>query len=301
LNSTIKMATFATETPKEQKSKPKKLPLPVKLVVGAVAGVVGTTCIFPIDMVKTRLQASNGTLGSPLNVFNNIIRNEGGVFALYKGLGPNLIGVTPEKAIKLAVNEYLREKLENDDGSITVPNEILAGGGAGFCQVIATNPMEITKIRMQLQALLPAAERRSTIQVVKELGIKGLYRGSLATLARDVPFSVLFFPGYANIKKLFGKNSDSLYAALFSGGIAGSIAAGAVTPTDVIKTRLQMKGGLDKYKNMAYAFNKIRSEEGLGALYKGAIPRMVVVGPLFAITLLAFEAQKAYMIKNGLL
>ena len=41
-----------------KKEKPKKLPLPIKLVVGAVAGVVGTSCIFPIDMVKTRLQAS---------------------------------------------------------------------------------------------------------------------------------------------------------------------------------------------------------------------------------------------------
>lgn len=31
--------------------------------------------------------------------------------------------------------------------------------GAGFCQVIATNPMEITKIRMQVQATLPKEQR----------------------------------------------------------------------------------------------------------------------------------------------
>jgi hypothetical protein len=41
------------------------------------------------------------------------------------------------------VNERLREALEEEDGSITLPHEIMAGGGAGFCQVIATNPMEI--------------------------------------------------------------------------------------------------------------------------------------------------------------
>lgn len=52
---------------------------------------------------------------------------------------------------------------------------------------------------------------------------------------------------------------------------------------------------------MGTAFRMIVKEEGLSALYKGAIPRMVVVGPLFGITLLAFEAQKAYMIKNGML
>lgn len=67
------------------------------------------------------------------------------------------------------------------------------------------------------------------------------------------------------------------------------------------KFRLQVQGGKEKYKDMGTAFRMIVKEEGLSALYKGAIPRMVVVGPLFGITLLAFEAQKNYMIKNGML
>jgi len=225
------------------------------------------------------------------------------VRALYRGLGPNLIGVTPEKAIKLAANELFREYFEKDDGSIEVYQEIIAGGGAGFCQVIATNPMELIKIRMQMQALLPPAERQTTMQVVKGLGIKGMYTGTMATLARDVPFSILFFPAYANIKKKLAdeNGNNSFGTTLISGGIAGALAAGAVTPSDVIKTRLQMKGGKEKYQNMGTAFRKILSEEGMSALYKGAIPRMAVVGPLFAITLLAFEQQKAYMIRKGLL
>jgi hypothetical protein len=41
--------------------------------------------------------------------------------------------------------------------------------------VIATNPMEITKIRMQMQALLPEVERQTTMQVVRQMGIKGKY------------------------------------------------------------------------------------------------------------------------------
>ena len=78
----------------ETKKKPKKLPLPIKLAVGAVAGCTGTSIIFPIDMVKTRLQASAaGTYSGPLDAFSKIVRNEGGYFALYRGLGPNLVGV----------------------------------------------------------------------------------------------------------------------------------------------------------------------------------------------------------------
>jgi len=88
---------------------------------------------------------------------------------------------------------------------------------------------------------------------------------------------------------------------LFSGGIAGAVAAGAVTPTDVVKTRLQIAGGRERYKTMGNCFTTVWKEEGFFALYKGAVPRMLVIGPLFAITLLSFEAQKSYMIRNGLL
>jgi solute carrier family 25 (mitochondrial aspartate/glutamate transporter), member 12/13 len=182
-------------------------------------------------------------------------------------------------------------------------NEIISGAGAGFCQVIATNPMEITKIRMQMQALLPPSERMTTVQVVQQMGIKGLYSGTLATLSRDVPFSLLFFPGYANLKKALAdeQGNNSIPSLLLAGGGAGAIAAGAVTPTDVVKTRLQLKGGLERYKNIGNAYRTIIAEEGVSALFKGAIPRMVVVGPLFAITLLSFETQKKYMISKGLL
>lgn len=86
-----------------------------------------------------------------------------------RGLLANIIGVTPEKAIKLAVNDYVREATADEDGNVAWYNGILAGAsgykrreswiGAGFCQVVATNPMEITKIRMQVQATLPKEER----------------------------------------------------------------------------------------------------------------------------------------------
>ena len=99
-----------------------------------------------------------------------------------------------------------------------------------------------------MQATLPVEMRQSTLGVVKTLGIRGvllvvlynnhrnyntlyclgMYTGTLATLARDVPFSILFFPGYANIKKAFAdeRGENSLSSLLFSGGIAGAIAAG---------------------------------------------------------------------------
>ena len=123
------------------------------------------SCIFPIDTIKTRLQAGKGLSNNPFNCAAQIFKTEG-IRGFYRGLAANLVGVTPEKAIKLAANEFFREQFEKDDGSIALHHEMISGAGAGFCQVIATNPMEIVKIRMQMQATLPVAEQQGTLQVL---------------------------------------------------------------------------------------------------------------------------------------
>lgn len=70
---------------------------------------VGATAVYPIDLVKTRMQ--NQRAGSfigelmyrnSFDCFKKVIRHEG-VFGLYRGLVPQLMGVAPEKAIKLTV------------------------------------------------------------------------------------------------------------------------------------------------------------------------------------------------------
>jgi len=280
---------------------PYKIPFSQKLGVGAVAGVVGTSCIFPLDMVKTRLQSQGSGADkiyrNPIHCFQTILRKEG-VLGFYRGLGPNLVGVMPEKAIKLAANDLLREMLTDEaTGELPLARQALAGAGAGFFQVIATNPMEISKIRLQMQATLPKAEQLTAMQVVKGLGLRGLYRGAPATLARDVPYSLLFFPGYSNLRAVFEDEDGecSMGATLFSGGASAAMAAGLCTPMDVVKTRLQVKGGSERYAGLVHCTRTILAEEGVGAFYKGAVPRMSTSAPLFGIALLAFELQKDYI------
>lgn len=55
-----------------------------------------------------------------------MIRHEG-VMGLYRGLVPQLIGVAPEKAIKLTMNDLVRDKLTDKKGNITFPGEMFAG------------------------------------------------------------------------------------------------------------------------------------------------------------------------------
>lgn len=51
-----------------------------------------------------------------------------------------------------------------------------------------------------------AGPRRSAMWIVRHLGLLGLYKGASACLLRDIPFSGIYFPVYAHLKKdVFGE------------------------------------------------------------------------------------------------
>jgi hypothetical protein len=54
---------------------------------------------------------------------------------IISGLIPQLVGVAPEKAIKLTMNDFIRDRLTLSDGTIPLWAEIVAGGTAGASQV----------------------------------------------------------------------------------------------------------------------------------------------------------------------
>ncbi|XP_069084160.1 mitochondrial glutamate carrier 2 [Pleurodeles waltl] len=312
----------------------KKISLTAKLINGGIAGLVGVTCVFPIDLAKTRLQNQQGRMiyTGMLDCLIKTVRSEG-FFGMYRGAAVNLTLVTPEKAIKLAANDFFRQLLSRDGKELTLLKEMLAGCGAGTCQVVVTSPMEMLKIQLQDAGRLAVQQkgapaegaaassmhppqsraftvgptsvpkRPSALLITRELlrtqGIAGVYKGLGATLLRDVPFSVIYFPLFANLNKL-GQKSPGEKApflhSFVSGCLAGSIAAVAVTPLDVLKTRIQTlkKGtGEDTYNGIVDCARKIWRNEGPSAFMKGAVCRALVIAPLFGI------AQGVYFIGIG--
>jgi hypothetical protein len=249
-----------------------------KLASGAIAGVFGTTVIFPLDIIKTRLQANPQLYKGILNCGNQIIKN-GGMRGLYRGLMPNLVGIIPEKGIKLAVNDFAREfwgkRLNCSPNQLPIQYGIISGATAGFCQVIATNPMEMVKIQLQLKT-------QSAWKVVKSLGLKGLYKNSTATLGRDVPFSIIFFTTVSVLKEFWTiKNEPTPLSVVFGSGIiAGGFAAAAVTPMDCIKTKLQMiptDGSCNPYTGWRQCFTSVYKTQGVKGLFRGVGPRVLIV------------------------
>lgn len=217
--------------------------------LAAIAGGIGATAVYPIDLVKTRMQnqriGSDGTkmYSSSLDCFIKTVKVEG-FMGLYRGLLPQLLGVAPEKAIKLTVNDILRRSFTTSDqdtgkDNIHIALEILSGGCAGACQVLVTNPLEITKIRLQIQGETarilqsqgkPVPPKQSFFAIAADLGFVGLYKGAAACLLRDIPFSAIYFPAYAACKEYLvnregsdGVNSGASAANLLIAGAAAGV------------------------------------------------------------------------------
>lgn len=168
-------------------------------VLGSVAGAFGAFMVYPIDLVKTRMQNQRSQrvgerlYNNSLDCAKKVIRNEG-FRGLYSGVLPQLVGVAPEKAIKLTVNDLVRGYFtDKKTNGIWYGHEVIAGGSAGACQVIFTNPLEIVKIRLQVQGEMAKqgnAPKRSAMWIVRNLGLVGLYKGASACLLRDGTYTM---------------------------------------------------------------------------------------------------------------
>lgn len=278
-----------------------------KIINGGIAGIVGVSIVFPLDLVKTRLQnQTKGPSGelqykSMLDCFKKTYAAEG-YFGMYRGSAVNILLITPEKAIKLAANDMFRHYLTLPNGSLPVSRQMVAGGMAGACQIVITTPMELLKIQMQDAGRVAAqakAEGKTfqrttafelTKQLLKERGILGLYKGVTATAGRDVSFSVIYFPLFATLNALGPKEPGAehpvFWWSFLCGCASGSAAALSVNPLDVVKTRMQTltKGsGERQYTSIADCITTTLKHEGPKAFFKGGACRMIVIAPLFGI------------------
>eukprot|EP01039_Chlorochromonas_danica_P004722 gene4722-5170_t len=272
----------------------KSLKLEHKLFVGASAGIFGTSLIYPLDMLKTKLQSATTRIS--ITHFSSILRQAVQTGGLYRGFSACLVGIAPEKAIKLAVNDTIREEFTRGLRPIRTWEEIVAGTTAGFLQLFVTVPYEGVKIRLQM-----STDRAiSAFSILRSLKSPlDVYRGFTATFCRDVPFCFLYFPLYANIKEAQMKHfyanelEEPFHVGLVAGILAGAVAAVAVTPADMLKTRIQQ--GLNGSSSFWAYGQEVMKKEGLSALFKGWQARVMVIAPLYGIVSLAFEVQKRWL------
>lgn len=170
---------------------------------------------------------------------------------------------------------------------------------AGFISAIPTTlvtaPTE--RIKVVLQTSAEGSFISSAKQIVKTGGIASLFKGSLATLARDGPGSALYFASYEISKKMLNKynNNDNdnngdevnIVNVCTAGGIAGMSMWLVVFPIDTIKTKLQASS---KGESMVAATRDIYLKRGgIKGFFPGLGPALLRSFPANAATFLGVE------------
>ncbi|KAF8404469.1 hypothetical protein HHK36_009354 [Tetracentron sinense] len=275
-------------------------------IAGGAAGVVVETALYPIDTIKTRLQARNietiptisgWTVLIPvirvafllisretetIAVLMDAARGGGKILlkGLYSGLAGNLAGVLPASAIFVGVYEPTKQKLlKTFPDNLSAIAHLTAGAIGGAAASLIRVPTEVVKQRMQTGQFASAPDAVRLI-VAKE-GFKGLYAGYGSFLLRDLPFDAVQFCIYEQLRigyKLAAKRDLNDPENAIIGAFAGALTGAITTPLDVIKTRLMVQGSATQYKGIYDCVQTIVKEEGSSALLKGIGPRVLWIG-----------------------
>ncbi|CAG9464473.1 unnamed protein product [Pedinophyceae sp. YPF-701] len=284
-------------------------------VNGGLAGMGATCCIQPIDMVKVRLQL--GATGGPFKVASDIIKQDG-FGSLYKGLNAGLVRQMTYTTARLGLfnkfNDGLKE-MNKDTGKVPLWQNAVAGLAAGGLGAVVGTPADLTLIRMQSDATLPAAERRNYtgvmnafVRITKEEGFMGLFAGCGPTVVRAMALNMGMLASNEAAKDLLastagmdkGTPSNTFTAAFISGFFASFFSL----PFDFVKTRVQkMKKGPDgkyPYKGPMDCAMQTLKNEGPLTFYTGFPTFYVRIAPHVTLTLVFMEAIKKFQAEYGL-
>jgi solute carrier family 25 S-adenosylmethionine transporter 26 len=256
------------------------------MAAGAVAGATVEAALYPIDTIKTRLQAARG--GMPISW--------GG---LYRGLAGNLAGCLPASALFMGVYEPVKRAVLAEGGS-PFAAQFLAATAAGTAASLVRVPTEVVKQRMQTGQFGSAVAAVRAI-VAKEGVRRGLYAGYGSFLLRDLPFDAIEFVAYeqlrAGYRTLVRRQPNGAETGAI-GAAAGVATAVLTTPLDVIKTRLMTQGATRQYANALDCARQIWAQEGGRALMKGVGPRVTWIGIGGGLFFPVLELAKAHFTKG---
>lgn len=283
-----------------------QLPFIYKFAAGAVAGISEILVMYPLDVVKTRMQlqvggkiaasaAASVRYNGVIDCLSKIVKNEGFV-RLYKGISSPILMEAPKRATKFASNDFFSEYYmkEFNEKKLTQNISVLSGASAGLLESFVVVPFELVKIRLQDVNSNYKSPAECLKQIVKNEGIFAMYNGLEATMWRHGVWNAGYFGVIFQVRNLLpkpnGKN-QSIRNDLIAGSIGGTVGSLLNTPFDVVKSRVQNTKsnlGVKKYNWSLPSILIIYKEEGFKALYKGFLPKVLRLGPGGGILLVVF-------------
>ncbi|KAJ0043762.1 hypothetical protein Pint_18975 [Pistacia integerrima] len=283
-------------------------------VVGAGLFTGITVALYPVSVVKTRLQvASKDTVErNALSVIRGILKADG-IPGLYRGFGTVITGAIPARIIfltalettKVAAFKMVEPFKFSEATQAAIANGIAGMSGSLLAQSVFV-PVDVVSQKLMVQGYSGHAKYSGGIdvarKVIKSDGIRGLYRGFGLSVMTYAPSSAVWWASYGSsqrvIWRLLGHGKDLEKAPPSHGTIAlvqatGGIIAGATascitTPLDTIKTRLQVMGH-DKRPSTVHVVKNLIAEDGWLGLYRGLGPRFFSMSAWGTSMILAYE------------
>lgn len=259
-------------------------------LAGGLSCALSTSLMHPLDTMKTRVQASTLSFPELISKLPQI-----GYRGLYRGSIPAIIGQFSSHGLRTGFFEASKMLLTHM--APTLPEIQVQSLASLIGTVLGTAsriPCEVLKQR--LQAGIFDNVGAAIIGTWEQDGLKGFFRGTGATLCREVPFYVAGMGLYAEAKKvaqqLVNRELEP-WETLAVGALSGGLAAVVTTPFDVMKTRMMTAPPGVPTTMTAIAFTILKQDGPLG-LFKGAVPRFFWIAPLGAMNFAGYElARKA--------
>ncbi|XP_074689778.1 solute carrier family 25 member 36 isoform X2 [Strix aluco] len=234
-----------------------------------------------------------------------MILQKEGPRSLFRGLGPNLVGVAPSRAIYFAAYSNCKEKMNNIFNPDSTQVHMISAGVAGFTAITTTNPIWLVKTRLQLDARNRGEKRMSAFECVRKVyrsdGIKGFYRGMSASYA-GISETVIHFVIYESIKRKLlecktasamdnedesAKEASDFVGMMMAAATSKTCATSIAYPHEVVRTRLREEG--TKYRSFFQTLSLLVREEGYGSLYRGLTTHLIRQIPNTAIMMSTYE------------
>ncbi|XP_076891947.1 calcium-dependent mitochondrial ATP-magnesium/phosphate carrier protein 3-like [Bidens hawaiensis] len=181
-----------------------------RLLAGGMAGAVAQTAIYPMDLVKTRLQTyvCEGGKAPSLGKLSKDIWVHEGPRAFYKGIVPSILGIIPYAGIDLAVYETLKEMsktyifVDSEPGPLA---QLGCGTVSGALGATCVYPLQVIRTRMQAHQGSGAAAYNGMTDVFmktyKNEGPRGFYKGLFPNLLKVIPAASITYIAYEAMKK----------------------------------------------------------------------------------------------------
>ncbi|XP_037973214.1 mitochondrial carrier protein Rim2 isoform X3 [Plutella xylostella] len=239
---------------------------------------------------------------SLIQCIRHIVQTEGPK-ALFKGLGPNIVGVAPSRAIYFCTYSQAKAILNQNIAPDTPIVHLSAASAAGFVSCTMTNPIWFIKTRLQLDG-----QNVTTMQCIKRIyaktGIKGFYKGITASYM-GISETVVHFVLYEGVKaRLVAARSQApsdtksprdFAEFMLAGAFSKTVASCIAYPHEVARTRLREEG--DKYRRFWQTLRTVWLEEGPRGVYRGLGTQLVRQIPNTAIMMSTYEAV-VYVLTN---